>query len=118
MTTGSRPRFSVRVGLAAAPEHDGPFDDVPEHLLTPLQQWVAKALGEEHAMSICLRLRIPALMDPRHRERRYVLPLTQAAGAQPLDVVDEILRTRAADDWDVMVLRQMHRRCRVGLPGQ
>jgi hypothetical protein len=107
MTTGSRPRFSVRVGLAAAPEHDGPFDDVPEHLLAPLQQWVAQALSEEHAMSICLRLRIPALRDPRHRELRYVLPLTQSAGARLLDVVDEVLRTRAADDWEVMVLRQI-----------
>ncbi|WP_437033518.1 hypothetical protein [Streptomyces sp. enrichment culture] len=65
MTTGSRPRFSVRVGLAAAPEHDGPFDDVPEHLLAPLQRWVHRALtyqgrdDDSKAQPICLRLRIP-----------------------------------------------------------
>ncbi|MER7108798.1 hypothetical protein [Streptomyces sp. NPDC000229] len=40
MTTGSRPRFSVRTGLAAAPDRDGPFDDVPAHLLAPLQKAV------------------------------------------------------------------------------
>ncbi|MFE6270439.1 hypothetical protein ACFVQ9_16855 [Streptomyces goshikiensis] len=37
MTTGSRPRFSVRVGLTPAPDFDGPFEGVPEHLLGPLQ---------------------------------------------------------------------------------
>ncbi|MGW2463258.1 hypothetical protein ACWC2M_30285 [Streptomyces sp. NPDC001761] len=107
MSTGSRPRFSVRVGLAAAPDHDGPFEDVPEHLLAPLQKWVADMLNEEHAIPICLRLRIPALIDPHHRETRYVLPLARTAGAQLLDVVDEVLHTRAGDEWAIMLLSGM-----------
>lgn len=96
MTTGSRPRFSVRAGLAAAPEHDGPFEDVPEHLLVPLQTWVESTLSfrgthqENPARPICLRLRIPPYTDPRHGVR-YVKPLTQTAGTRLLDVVDEVL---------------------------
>ncbi|MEV5308770.1 hypothetical protein [Streptomyces diastaticus] len=45
MTTAPRPRFSVRAGLADAPEHDGPYEGVPDHLLTPLQNWVEEALS-------------------------------------------------------------------------
>lgn len=106
MTTGSRPRFSVRTGLAAAPEHDGPFDDVPEHLLVPLQKWVADALEYAEARTICLRLRIPPFMDQRRRAL-YIHPLAQAAGAQLLDVVDEMLHDRAAQDYEIANLREL-----------
>lgn len=104
MTTGSRPRFSVRIGLAAAPEHDGPFEDVPKHLLAPLQGWVADTLDEDHARPVCLRLRIPALTDPRYRQPQYRLPLAQAVGTQLLDVVDEVLRVRAPYEWEAETL--------------
>ncbi|MGA5376007.1 hypothetical protein ACPCSD_33945 [Streptomyces griseoincarnatus] len=104
MTTGSRPRFSVRIGLAAAPEHDGPFEDVPKHLLAPLQEWVADTLDEDHAKPVCLRLRIPALTDPRYRQPQYRLPLAQAVGTQLLDVVDEVLRVRAPYEWEAETL--------------
>ncbi|MFE1935927.1 hypothetical protein ACFW95_37220 [Streptomyces sp. NPDC059474] len=112
MTTGSRPRFSVRVGLTAAPEHDGPFEDVPEHLLVPLQRWVDNALSyqghpqDDKARSICLRLRIPPSLD-RYGEEQYVRPLAQAVGPQLLDVVDEVLRSRAASAWEVEALGRM-----------
>ncbi|MFG3180236.1 hypothetical protein ACGFZC_35000 [[Kitasatospora] papulosa] len=68
MTTTPRPRFSVRAGLAAAPEHDGPFEDMPEHLTKPMQEWVDYALQsqelanysdeEEVERTICIRLRM------------------------------------------------------------
>ncbi|MFI9630926.1 hypothetical protein [Streptomyces sp. NPDC052042] len=112
MTTGSRPRFSVRVGLAAAPDHDGPFEDVPEHLLVPLQKWVNDALHwnyrqpkEEEARAICLRLRIPSVVDPAiFRRVDFVQPLAQATGAQLLDVVDEVLQSWTAGEHGAKVL--------------
>ncbi|CAM5615761.1 hypothetical protein SGLAM104S_02834 [Streptomyces glaucescens] len=115
MTTGSRPRFSVRIGLAAAPDHDGPFEDVPEHLLAPLRTWVKDSLHfdvvrpkEEAARAVCLRLRIPPAVDaPGYRGSEYVQPLIQAAGAQLLDVVDEVLRSSILDQWQVRSLVQM-----------
>jgi hypothetical protein len=112
MTTGSRPRFSVRVGLTAAPEHDGPFDDVPEHLLVPLQKWVTDALSyqgnpqTDKARPICLRLRIPPSRD-RYGKEQYVWPLAQASGPQLLDVVDEVLHARAAAAWEAEALGRM-----------
>ncbi|MEV7196224.1 hypothetical protein AB0N81_31135 [Streptomyces sp. NPDC093510] len=102
MTTGNRPRFSVRAGLAAAPEHDGPFEDVPKHLLVPLQRWVKGVLHykgspmHSTARPICLRLRIAPFSDARWAEADYVGPLVRAVGVQLLDVVDEVLRARAA----------------------
>ncbi|MGW7315540.1 hypothetical protein [Streptomyces sp. NPDC054865] len=113
MTTTPRPRFSVRTGLAAPPEDDGPFDDVPRHLLVPLQIWVNDALTyqghpkNDYARAICLRLRILPFTDPRYREAQYVRPLRQADGAQLLDVVDEVLRARAPEGWEVDALRQI-----------
>ncbi|MDH3039028.1 hypothetical protein [Streptomyces sp. TRM75561] len=112
MSTGSRPRFSVRVGLAAAPDHDGPFEDVPEHLLVPLQKWVNDVLHwdyrqpkEEEARAICLRLRIPSAVDPSSfRRADFVKPLAQATGAQLLDVVDEVLQSWTAGELGAKVL--------------
>ena len=101
MTTGPRPRFSVRVGLAAAPEHDGPFDDVPDHLLAPLQIWVRDvftyrgSLREDQARPVCLRLHIPPVTTPGYRDPRYVSALVNAIGPRLLDVVDETLACRA-----------------------
>ncbi|MEW2297078.1 hypothetical protein ABZ719_30995 [Streptomyces sp. NPDC006743] len=112
MTTGSRPRFSVRTGLAPAPQHDGSFENVPEYLLVPLQRWVDSALTyqgspQDHkARPICLRLRISPSLN-RYGSPNYVQPLAQAAGAQLLDVVDEVLHSRAADAWEVETLGQM-----------
>ncbi|MGA4803569.1 hypothetical protein [Streptomyces lavendulocolor] len=103
MTTGPRrSRFSVRTGLASAPEHDGPFEEVPDHLLVPLQTWVDRAYKyqghpqHDKARPICLRLRISPPRD-RYGEPDYVTPLTQATSLLLLDVVDETLRARAAD---------------------
>ncbi|MGW5609520.1 hypothetical protein ACWEWI_26190 [Streptomyces sp. NPDC003753] len=112
MTTGPRPRFSVRVGLAAAPEHDGPFEDVPEHLLVPLQKWVNDALSYQRhpqngkARPICLRLRIPPSLD-RYGNEQYVWSLAQTVGPQLLDVVDEVLHARAAERSKVHALSQI-----------
>ncbi|MFJ6076416.1 hypothetical protein ACIQFU_37300 [Streptomyces sp. NPDC093065] len=112
MTTGSRPRFSVRTGLAAAPDHDGPFEDVPEHLLVPLQRWVNSALTYEgsqqdhKARPICLRLRISPSLN-RYGSPVYVKPLTQTIGVQLLDVVDEVLQTKAAASWEINTLSEM-----------
>ncbi|MET9058611.1 hypothetical protein ABZX99_12435 [Streptomyces antibioticus] len=106
MTTGSRPRFSVRIGLSEAPEHDGPFEDVPQHLLTPLQTWVDDALRyqgypqENDARAVCLRLRISA--DPSVRnDSAYIQPLAMAVGPLLLDVVDEVLRLPDLEEWKV-----------------
>ncbi|MFB7957851.1 hypothetical protein [Streptomyces sp. NPDC056045] len=106
MTTSPRPLFSVRTGLAPAPEHDGPFDGVPDHLLAPLQQWVKGVLGdrrprgEEQAISICLQLRIPPSRS-HHGEALYAKPLAQAAGARLLDVVDKLLQAETAHDYEI-----------------
>ncbi|MFB7467039.1 hypothetical protein ACFCZ1_26690 [Streptomyces sp. NPDC056224] len=102
MTTTPRPRFSVRTGLAAAPEHDGPFEDVPKHLLVPLQIWVRGVFtsggsSREHvAAPVCVRLRIPPFTDPRYQDPQYVKPLIGTTGVQLLDVVDEVLHTGLA----------------------
>ncbi|MCI3272096.1 hypothetical protein [Streptomyces cylindrosporus] len=108
MTTGSRPRFSVRVGLSEAPEHDGPFEDVPRHLLTPLQTWVNDSLRyqgyaqESEARAICLRLRISADQSVHsHYDSAYLRSLREAVGTQLLDVVDEILRLPDLEGWKV-----------------
>ncbi|MFD7978759.1 hypothetical protein [Streptomyces sp. NPDC059071] len=112
MTTAPRPRFSVRAGLTAASDHEGPFDDVPEHLLVPLQTWVEAALSyrgspqEDQAQPIRLRLHIAPLRD-RYLGVRYVKPLTQMSGPQLLDVVDEMLRSEVADDREVHDLMTM-----------
>ncbi|WP_432068608.1 hypothetical protein [Streptomyces sp. C10-9-1] len=96
MTTAPRPPFSVRVGLTDASAHDELLDDVPEHLLVPLQTWVEDALSyrgspqEDQAQPICLRLHIAPSRDPRWGVR-YVKPLTQTFGPQLLNVVDEVL---------------------------
>ncbi|MGA5198246.1 hypothetical protein [Streptomyces exfoliatus] len=113
MTTTPRPRFSVRAGLAAASEHDGPFDDVPEHLLVPLQAWVDSALdsmaptshgwdsagAEEDDLAsrrLCLRLRIP-LVGPRLGETTYRTTLNTSTGHQLLDIIDALLAGRGVD---------------------
>ncbi|GGT55209.1 hypothetical protein GCM10010271_68800 [Streptomyces kurssanovii] len=110
MTTTPRTRFSVRVGLTEAPEHDGPFDGVPEHLLIPLQAWVDSALdsmaprshgwgsaGPEEddraSRSLCLRLRIPPV-DPRLGETMYRTTLNTSTGHQLLDIIDALLAGR------------------------
>ncbi|MGW2989863.1 hypothetical protein [Streptomyces goshikiensis] len=110
MTTTPRPRFSVRAGLTAVPEHDGPFDDVPAHLIAPLQQWVdetlhvgAQPMGEE-ARVVCLRLRIP-VRAPGFRGVEFLQALTRSTGAQLLDVVDEVLRLNGAvHDYEIRQL--------------
>ncbi|MFJ3630380.1 hypothetical protein ACIPQ3_30250 [Streptomyces albidoflavus] len=43
----------------------------------------------------------------RYGSPTYVLPLRQAVGSQLLDVVDEILHSRAADDWEIRALGEM-----------
>jgi hypothetical protein len=112
MTPRPRTRFSVRAGLADPSEHDGPFEDVPQHLLVPLQTWVDGVLRyqgspvNEQARPICLRLRIAPAQD-RYGRVEYVTPLAQAAGLQLLDVVDEVLRGRAAEKWEVSKLSEM-----------
>ncbi|WP_327135867.1 hypothetical protein OG311_37815 (plasmid) [Streptomyces sp. NBC_01343] len=91
MTTGSRPRFSVRLGLVPAPEHDGPFEGVPEHLQASLQKWVRSALllgrGDDvrAAEALCLRMRLVA-----HRSE-YVSTLANTYDFQLLDVIDRLL---------------------------
>jgi hypothetical protein len=111
MTSTPRARFSTRAGLTEAPEDDGPFENVPEHLLGPLQGWVGDALrgtqSEERALRICLRLRIPPLKDP-YGNPQYAKRLRQAGSALLLDVVDEVLHTTGiADDYDVRTLRTL-----------
>ncbi|MFC9271334.1 hypothetical protein ACFTXJ_26635 [Streptomyces zhihengii] len=112
MTTTPRPRFSARAGLTDAPEHDGPFDGVPEHLVVPLREWVKDPLTyqgnsqNDEARPICLRLRIPPGRD-RYNRVDYVVPLVAAAGLQLLDVVDEVLRTKVVLDWQVRNLRKI-----------
>ncbi|MFI8784425.1 hypothetical protein ACIGQC_28215 [Streptomyces albidoflavus] len=97
MTTAPRPRFSIRIGLADAPEHDGPYEGVPDHLLVPLQNWVEEALNYgggvpeiETARRLCLRLRMPPKGGHRHG-REYLVPLMEATGVDLLDVVDGLL---------------------------
>lgn len=100
MTTTPRPRFSVRAGLAAAPEHDGPFEDMPEHLTKPLQEWVDYALQsqelanysdeEEVERTICIRLRMSP-PDGLQGQAPYYWTLTHADGTDLLDVVDAVL---------------------------
>ncbi|MFD3875493.1 hypothetical protein [Streptomyces sp. NPDC058623] len=114
MTTTPRPRFSVRIGLAAAsPALDGPFEGVPDHLLVPLQSWVRGVftytgyLQHSDARPICLRLRIPPHTDPRMREAQYVQPLAQAVGDQLLDVVDEMLCARVTTPDELQHLRHL-----------
>ncbi|MFJ9597990.1 hypothetical protein ACIRS3_35250 [Streptomyces virginiae] len=91
MTTGSRPRFSVRLGLVPAPEHDGPFQGVPEHLQASLQKWVRSAFdlgrGDDvrAAEALCLRMRLAA-----HRSD-YVSTLADTYDLQLLDVIDRLL---------------------------
>ncbi|MFF8618531.1 hypothetical protein [Streptomyces sp. NPDC015350] len=112
MTTSPRPLFSVRTGLAPAPEHDGPFDGVPAHLLAPLQEWVNGVLSprkpgaEEQALFICLQLRIPPSRS-HHGQALYVKPLVQSAGAHLLDVVDKLLQTKTAHGYEVDQLSQI-----------
>ncbi|WP_328484890.1 hypothetical protein [Streptomyces zaomyceticus] len=111
MTT-PRPRFSVRAGLAAAPELDGPFEDVPPHLLAPLQTWVRDvftyrgSLQEDQARPVCMRLHIAPFVDP-FREPKYVKPLVLTTGPQLLDVVDEMLACRAASVRDRQSLQRL-----------
>ncbi|MEU8434558.1 hypothetical protein AB0F18_16865 [Streptomyces sp. NPDC029216] len=105
MTTGSRPRFSVRAGLAAAPEHDGPFDGVPDHLRPPLAEWLEHALEHEELgdysdeevaeRTLCLRLRIVPDRDRPRFGSRYRNALVSAPGVQLLDVVDAVLAYKA-----------------------
>ncbi|QYA98261.1 hypothetical protein KZO11_34025 [Streptomyces anulatus] len=112
MTTSSRPRFSVRAGLADAPGDDGPFEDVPAHLCVPLQQWVKDQLTykgdsrNDTARPICLRLRIPPGRD-RYRQVDYAVPLIETFGLQLLDVVDEVLHAKAAKDWAIRKLGEI-----------
>lgn len=101
MTTAPRPRFSVRAGLTEAPEHDGSFENVPEHLLLPLQEWVAYALDNEALVddydedgaerTICLRLRIPTVDEPHRGGSKCHRALITAVGPRLLDVIDAVL---------------------------
>ncbi|MFB7585361.1 hypothetical protein [Streptomyces hydrogenans] len=106
MTIAPRPRFSIRVGLATAPEDDGPFDGVPEHLLTPLQDWVKAALTESVAAIICLQLRLPPGRTP-HGQTSYTRALARTTDALLLDVVDELLLGQGADDHEIDELREI-----------
>ncbi|MFJ6452256.1 hypothetical protein ACIQNV_37270 [Streptomyces hydrogenans] len=111
MTTAPRPRFSVRAGLTQAPDPDGPFEDVPEHLQLPLQEWVAYALDNQALVdhddedgverTICLRLRIATIHKPHLGGSKYYRALTSAVGPLLLDVVDAVLAykvERGVDD--------------------
>ncbi|MET9347695.1 hypothetical protein [Streptomyces termitum] len=108
MTFAPRPRFSVRIGLASAPEHDGPFEGVPDHLLVPLQGWVADALEYEDlndaysdeelyfdedaaARALCLQMRL----RPRAAGPMYLGALTSATDEELLDVIDGVLALAA-----------------------
>ncbi|MFD7555170.1 hypothetical protein ACFV9E_11645 [Streptomyces sp. NPDC059835] len=106
MTTTPRPRFSVRAGLTAAAEHDGPFEDVPGHLQGPLQEWVQFTLEDEilgeyddvdaGMRTLCLSLRIVAKPKSPHRVgSKYFWALVEAIGPQLLDVVDAVLAYKA-----------------------
>ncbi|WP_330480029.1 hypothetical protein [Streptomyces sp. NBC_00724] len=105
MTTTPRLRFSVRAGLTDAPEHDGPFGDVPEHLRPPLQDWVAYALDSQALVddadedgverTICLRLRIVPAEALHLGGSKYHRALTTAVGPRLLDVVDAVLAYKA-----------------------
>ncbi|MFG2761645.1 hypothetical protein [Streptomyces wuyuanensis] len=106
MTTTPRPRFSVRAGLADAPEHDGPFDGVPDHLVVPLREWVEYALGsdgmgdvyDENGVerTLCLRLRMVPPQDVVvGAGSKYYRALIEAVGPRLLDVVDEVLAYKA-----------------------
>jgi hypothetical protein len=109
MTTTPRPRFSVRVGLTDTDNHDGPFEDVPVHLVVPLQDWVRETLSypyddnmlpdEQRARPICLRLRVPPYRDT-FSGPSYVEALAGTTGPQLLDVVDAVLHARAAMEWE------------------
>lgn len=104
MTTTPRPRFSVRAGLAAASDFDGPFNDVPEHLLGPLQHWVKATLDSSDSgvpRSICLRMRIAAASP---HEKEFIYALSVSEGIELLDVVDEILRAGVARNWSIEYL--------------
>ncbi|MFC7795734.1 hypothetical protein [Streptomyces cinereoruber] len=101
MTTAPRSRFSVRAGLTEAPEHDGPFENVPEHLRLPLQEWVSYSLDNEALAdysdedgverTLCLRLRMPTVHEPHRGGSKYHRALTTAVGPQLLDVIDAVL---------------------------
>lgn len=113
MMSAPRPRFSVRAGLTEAPEHDGPFENVPEHLQQPLQEWVGYALDtddlgdhtDEEAVerTLCLRLRISP--SKQGRFSTYHAALTTAVGPRLLDVIDAVLAYKAecgAEDPDAI----------------
>ncbi|WP_329546400.1 hypothetical protein OG548_20680 [Streptomyces sp. NBC_01356] len=91
MTSTSRPRFSVRVGLAEDID-DAPFDGVPGHLQRPLQNWVSdlfsptRGIGESAAEYVCTALRITVLGRETCSAR-----LRRSEGVELLDVVDELL---------------------------
>ncbi|MFC7924568.1 hypothetical protein [Streptomyces cinereoruber] len=113
MTIAPRPRFSVRTGLASAPEHDGPFEGVPDHLVVPLQHWVVDALSNEDlivslsqedsaeetayfdedsaARAVCLRLRIPPRPDRSMGGSMYFDALASTIDEDLLDVIDTLL---------------------------
>ncbi|MFF8513464.1 hypothetical protein ACF064_36010 [Streptomyces sp. NPDC015492] len=105
MTTAPRPLFSVRAGLTEAPEHDGPFENVPEHLQLPLQEWVSYALDNEALVdysdedgverTLCLRLRIPTVHEPHWGGSKYHRALTTAVRPRLLDVIDAVLAYKA-----------------------
>ncbi|MGW3423364.1 hypothetical protein [Streptomyces phaeochromogenes] len=99
MTSSPRPRFSVRSGLAD-PVDEGPFVDVPPHLVTHVQEWVRDVLhpsgypDEETARRICLRLRFTPTSKTSYR---HVETLESVQGVTLLDVVDVLLECMAED---------------------
>ncbi|MFJ5728345.1 hypothetical protein [Streptomyces paradoxus] len=58
------------------------------------------------ARPICLRLRIPPSLN-RYGSPQYVKPLAQSTGTQLLDVVDEVLHSRAANSYEAEALGRM-----------
>ncbi|MGW3084205.1 hypothetical protein ACWC9F_27750 [Streptomyces sp. NPDC001110] len=96
MTTARRPRFSARIGMSQAVD-DAPYDDVPEHLLEPLRQWVRSNFSDydSDATALCLQLRLAVQPGTSPRSR-----LASAESWELLDVVDAILDYENDEGWD------------------
>ncbi|MFD6921467.1 hypothetical protein ACFV99_14825 [Streptomyces sp. NPDC059944] len=94
MTAASRPRFTVRAGLADA--DTTLFTGTPDHLVRPMQKWVDDTLRlsdtwsntESIAEEICLRLRITPVGGTNVP---CIAALRETLGLTLLDVVDEIV---------------------------
>lgn len=93
MTFTGRQRFSVRTGLVEASLNDGPYEGVPQHLVSPLQTWVHSVLHvntgiEEETLAEAVALRLRLTVPPRYRAAQYLCSVNEEV---LLDVIDEIL---------------------------